>query len=391
MRSIWIIILLHFFHSINSNAQNLVPNPSFELMDNCVLPITELMCAQAWNQYLDLDPANTPDLGFEGAVFFPPSTIDAFEGNQYLNLEASVGNPEYVQVSLLAPMVAGISYCVSFYSSVTQESPEVAPSMGAYFTTDPILDSPMELGLAAHVQGPVDFDPTQWTLISGTYVAQGGEDVLVLSGFENTGTMPFPYMYIDMVSVVPMPPLSLVGDDLCNGPVTLNAAAPGASYDWSTGASTPSIQVSTAGTISLTRTIGVCSQEASVEIIACDAEEEEEEEDPEEDPEVPNDDPDPIPVVLEEFRFFAPNAFTPDGDGLNDVFRVIGPKTDSFELQIFNRWGQLVFESDNISQPWTGNHAGGEYFIPDGIYVYQFRATRGIEVHESSGHVVVIR
>lgn len=382
-----VIILLHFFYSFNVSAQNLVPNPSFELMDNCVLPIAELMCAQSWNQYLDLDPTNTPDLGFEGAIFFPPSTIDAFDGNQYLNLEASVGNPEYAQVSLLSPMVAGTTYCVSFYSSVTQESPEVAPSMGAYFTTDPILDSPMELGLEAHVQGPVDFDPTQWTLISGTYVAQGGEDIMVLSGFENNGTMPFPYMYIDMVSVVPMPPLSLVGDDLCDGPVILNAAAPGASYVWSTGATSPSIQVSSAGTINLTRTIGVCSQETSVEILACDTEEE----DPDVDPEVPVDDPEIDPVVLEEFRFFIPNAFTPDDDGLNDVFRVVGPDTDSFLLQIFNRWGQLVFESDDISKPWIGEHAKGSHYVPDGIYIYQFRAARGIEVVEAQGHVVVIR
>ena len=383
---------MHFFHSFNAGAQNLVPNPSFELMDNCVLPITELMCAQHWNQHLDLDQENTPDLGFEGAVFFPPSTIEAFDGNQYLNLEASIGNPEYVQVSLLSPMVAGTSYCVSFYSSVTLESPEVAPSMGAYFTANPILDSPMELGLSAHVQGPVEFDPTQWTLITGTYVAQGGEDIMVLSGFENTGTMPFPYMYIDMVSVVPMPPLSLVGDDLCDGPVTLNASASGASYDWSTGASTPSIQVSTAGTISLTRTIGVCSQEASVEILACDTEEEEEEEeDPVDDPEVPEEDPDAEPVALEEFRFFIPNAFTPDGDGTNDVFQVIGPDSDSYLLKVFNRWGQTVFESSDSTQAWTGNHAGGEYFIPDGIYIYQFLATRGIEVQESTGHIVVIR
>jgi gliding motility-associated-like protein len=387
MRRLVVVILLHFFYSFNVSAQNLVPNPSFELMDNCVLPITELMCAQSWNHYLDLDQNNTPDLGFEGAIFFPPSTIDAFDGNQYLNLEASVGNPEYAQVSLLSPMVAGTTYCVSFYSSVTQESPEVAPSMGAYFTTDPILDSPMELGLEAHVQGPVAFDPTEWTLISGTYTAQGGEDIIVLSGFENVGTMPFPYMYIDMVSVVPMPPLSLVGDDLCNGPVTLNAAAPGASYVWSTGASTPSIQVSSAGTINLTRTIGVCSQAASVEILACDTEEE----DPDVDPEVPVEDPEIDPVVLEEFRFFIPNAFTPDDDGLNDVFRVVGPDTDTFLLQIFNRWGQLVFESNDITEPWMGEHSNGAHYVPDGIYIYRFRATRGIEVVEAQGHGVVIR
>jgi gliding motility-associated-like protein len=369
-------------------AQNLVPNPSFEEMQGCEPFQNDIHCTAAWLEYLGLDFENTPDLGFEGAVFFPPSTIAAFDGNQYLNIECSTGNPEYVQVDLIAPLEAGTEYCVSFYASVWAESPEVAPSLGVYFTNTPLTDSPFELGLAAHVQGPVNFDPTSWTLISGTYIAQGGESILVLSGFENTGTMPFPYMYIDAVSVIALPPLVLEDESLCNGPVVLDASAPGASYAWSTGETTASIEVNAEGEIAVERTFGACVQTASVTILECDTVVDID--DPSDTLIDPVDEPDEE-VDTDGLLFFAPNAFTPNGDGVNDVYGVIGPLTEFFHLQIYNRWGQVVFESDNIFQRWTGNHSGGGHFVPDGIYIYQFKARQGNTVYEDVGHVLLFR
>lgn len=375
-------------------AQNLIPNPSFENMTPCEFIQPDLTCADFWPDYLGLDPTNTPDLGYEGAVFFPPSTIEAFDGDQYLNIECSTGNPEYIQVDLLQPMTAGTSYCVSFYASVTQESTEVAPSLGAYFTDTPILDSPFELGIQASVQGPVDFDPTSWTLVSGTYVAQGGENIMVLGGFENTGTMPFPYMYIDMVSVVPMPVLSMLNADMCDGPVVLDVFTTGATYAWSNGANTSSIEVEEPGVFNVVRTIGTCSQESAVEVLACETDKT----DPEDT--IPNDTiVDPIDTLNAvdntlteaDFNFYIPNTFTPDGDGINDVFGVIGPETDSFALKVYNRWGQVVYESIQIQDRWKGNHQGGEYYVPDGVYNYVMKATEGKLFVEKEGHIVIFR
>lgn len=227
-------VMICFFAFVQTVGQNLVPNPSFETINGCEdFPNPDVICSQGWSEFLDLDFSNTPDIGYEGALFFPPSTIDAHEGNQYLNLECTAGNPEYIQASLIQPLSAGITYCVSFYASVTAESPEVAPSLGVYFSENPITTSPFELGLEAHVQGPINFDPTSWTLISGTYTATGSENIIVLAGFENAGTQPWPYMYIDMVSVVPMPILNLVNEDLCEGPILLDAFVSGATYLWS--------------------------------------------------------------------------------------------------------------------------------------------------------------
>ncbi len=53
-----------------------------------------------------------------------------------------------------------------------------------------------------------------------------------------------------------------------------------------------------------------------------------------------------------------PSAFTPNGDGRNDFFFASGINVTSFNLKIFNRWGEKIFETDDISTPWTGFYKG---------------------------------
>ena len=70
-----------------------------------------------------------------------------------------------------------------------------------------------------------------------------------------------------------------------------------------------------------------------------------------------------------EYTFFIPDAFTPDGDGLNDVFEAQGNRISSFEMQVFDRWGGIVFSSASIELGWDGNNSSGEQ-LRDGIYLY---------------------
>lgn len=66
-----------------------------------------------------------------------------------------------------------------------------------------------------------------------------------------------------------------------------------------------------------------------------------------------------------------PNGFTPDGDGLNDVFMpVTGDFTPSaYRLLIFNRWGEVIFETADFRQGWNGIHKG--QLVPQGVYYYK--------------------
>jgi gliding motility-associated-like protein len=70
-------------------------------------------------------------------------------------------------------------------------------------------------------------------------------------------------------------------------------------------------------------------------------------------------------VFVRVFEYFIPNAFTPNGDGLNDYFRVVGLyKNIKFKMYLYNRWGQLVFETDDIDKGWDGT-SKGRYCDPD--------------------------
>ncbi|MCX6306121.1 MAG: gliding motility-associated C-terminal domain-containing protein [Bacteroidetes bacterium] len=66
-----------------------------------------------------------------------------------------------------------------------------------------------------------------------------------------------------------------------------------------------------------------------------------------------------------------PNAFTPNGDGLNDLFRPVGNEIGKYNLQIYDRWGTLIFESNNVADGWDGSVKGREA-EPD---VYTYNAT----------------
>jgi gliding motility-associated-like protein len=66
---------------------------------------------------------------------------------------------------------------------------------------------------------------------------------------------------------------------------------------------------------------------------------------------------------------YVPNAFTPNGDGTNDVFEVFGTALKSVSMKIFNRWGEKVFDSGESQwASWDGTYMGS--MQPTGVYVY---------------------
>jgi gliding motility-associated-like protein len=86
-----------------------------------------------------------------------------------------------------------------------------------------------------------------------------------------------------------------------------------------------------------------------------------------------------------------PNAFTPDGDGLNDVFKAIGQpdKLTSFSMKVFNRWGQMVFESNDITHGWDGTYQGKP--APAGTYVFRIEYSIAGYDFDTKGTVVLVR
>jgi gliding motility-associated-like protein len=144
---------------------------------------------------------------------------------------------------------------------------------------------------------------------------------------------------IEANSVLP-PQIEFDNDTLyeCNGnTITLDAFVPEASYLWSNNSTSSEINVSESGIYFVTVALATCSASDTIEVIfeSCN-------------------------VLVE-----MPNVFTPNGDGINETFI---PKSfegvKSARILIFNRWGKLVFETDNVPLGWNGGNQ------PDGVYFY---------------------
>jgi len=97
-----------------------------------------------------------------------------------------------------------------------------------------------------------------------------------------------------------------------------------------------------------------------------------------------------IIVVLPDFYFYFPNAFTPNNNGNNDFFMGYGAGIKTYHMQIFDRWGERLFETTDINTGWDGTYKGAK--VPEGIYVCKFDLTGyHFEKKYYIGHVNLLR
>ena len=164
--------------------------------------------------------------------------------------------------------------------------------------------------------------------------------------------------------MVPLPKLFLPKDEqLCTGNV-LKINVPGfKSYAWNTGATTSKIEIRNAGNYYLTvinfdNCVG--TDTINIREINC------------------------IPIGI-------PNAFTPNNDGKNDYFKPgINVEITDYHLRVYNRNGQLLYQTKEYAQGWDGRFKGQQQST--GTYVYQisFRNTNGKQF-TYSGNIMLIR
>lgn len=94
-----------------------------------------------------------------------------------------------------------------------------------------------------------------------------------------------------------------------------------------------------------------------------------------------------VPAIV-----YIPNAFTPDNDGVNDVWKIEIRGIDDYELRVFNRWGNLVFESFDSEVHWKGEDSFGDYYVPNGVYSYilKYRSLDS-QAFTKKGSVTILR
>jgi len=91
--------------------------------------------------------------------------------------------------------------------------------------------------------------------------------------------------------------------------------------------------------------------------------------------------------------FYTPTAFSPDGDGINDVWKVVGSgiDLDNIKLQVYDRWGEVIFETNDLSTGWNGISKNNKV-APAGIYywIIVYNDLSGTQ-YEEAGRVTIIK
>lgn len=82
---------------------------------------------------------------------------------------------------------------------------------------------------------------------------------------------------------------------------------------------------------------------------------------------------DSLVVTAECSSIYVPNAFTPNNDGVNDVFKAVGKEIQNFKLVVYNRWGEKIFQTLNIDLGWDGTYKGAQ--APLGVYIWELEAS----------------
>jgi hypothetical protein len=171
------------FTSVVVNAQNIVPNPGFEVQDTCPA-VSEIFLAPPWVSAT----LGTPDL-FNSTCSTQNSAARTGIGSSGVYAYSSFPNTrEYMIAPLTSPMIAGTTYYVSFWVKRSNFRYAI-DQFGAYFSTSNINQNTTGvLAYTPQVQNPTGnylSSSTNWMNIAGSFVASGGESYIVLGNFSN--------------------------------------------------------------------------------------------------------------------------------------------------------------------------------------------------------------
>lgn len=145
----------------------------------------------------------------------------------------------------------------------------------------------------------------------------------------------------------------------------LEIGVEGDAYEWSTGETGRVITVQDSGAYAFTVTVDGCTYADTIVVESL-----------------------PSSSVV-----YVPNAFTPNGDGVNDFFKGEGLGFEEYELVIFDRWGGVIFIGESTDVAWDGTKNGSE-MVQNGVYVYKLTYTSPCQDGKKItkfGHVVVVR
>jgi len=470
-------LLIAGLSSRNAAAQNLLPNPSFELRDSCPDGWHEgfsfisngPLFASSWYMpsagTADYYNACAPNPPIPGSLWVsvPLSSFGYQEpktGSAYAGFFVGTLGSEYVETPLITPTIANHRYFIGYWLSVADLSFGACSSFGAYVSTDSLelemvslLD--MFVPQVESPAGTIYADSIGWQKVAGVYTSPGNERWLTIGNFRSLNdqdTMRFMqdmgfgvgmwYYFCDDVCMLDLDgtpdQFSVTEYSLCNvDNITLSGrpgrdnyywsngsedstiviSTPGVywvnsvnlnnctfisdtfivtgsgalvpfrlgqdidlcqtrsvtldaydqrfdTYVWNTGATTPQIEVAVPGTYQVTLSSSCATAVGEINVrldeqCAC---------------------------------IFVPNAFSPNDDGVNDLF-LATPQCaiSAYQLQIFNRFGELIYTSAAPLSGWDGRYKGKD--CDAGTYFFQIKylLQHATEAKELKGDITLIR
>jgi gliding motility-associated-like protein len=392
------LLLLITVNSSFSQVNNLVPNPSFEDYTSCPTSQGDIYKASGWfngcywnpDYYNSCANFNNPTFGTpinQANNFQIPKTGVAYAG---IHIYSGGNNlREYIAIKLIITLIKERNFCMKFFTSFGATS-HAMDLIGTYFSKDSIICNNGNLfnktPQICNPYGNVLIDTLNWMKISGNFISTGGEKYLYIGDFypdsQNTidpFNLNFPntisYYYIDDVSVCDCDDFKPKLDKdttLCIGQQLLLKAnipkeADSVIYTWQDGSKDSTYLVTQPGTYWVSAYIEdykiTVTDSIRVNYTDCNTP-----------------------------QLWIPNSFTPNGDGLNDIFRI--ETLDvllEYSMLIFNRWGQMIYESNEVTKGWDGKYKGKQ--LESGVYTYRIEALDRIEKIKKvyNGKVTVVR
>ncbi|MDH3648504.1 MAG: gliding motility-associated C-terminal domain-containing protein [Saprospiraceae bacterium] len=416
--SIRLSIVLILSYSTSILGQNLLLNAGFEetISNACLSPDQSFDQTRFW---YSLDA--TPDL-FDGDCpynetenFFWDQTVDAFEGRNFAGLSARWNsNATYVSegiaTKLAQTLEAGKTYFFSMAvknqggyqglaDPLTNCSLRPEKHIDLYTSSDSIiLINNFSNGTAvssAELMSVIDPDEVkntlvgEWIRITTCFKAKGGESYFAVqmplgtfgelptcAANASSGVFRSFYYYIDDLTLNSLPQAMEEQITICrDGEASIDlmeifgASLPvDPTFAWQDGYT---------GAIRVLQTAARYHIDATIDCGAI-----------------------PVELVLKEEKcspdFYAPTAFTPNGDGINDAFEILVDHSfnaTSFALVIYDRWGSKLYESSHANQQWDGTFNGN--LLPSGIYLWSLQfevvTTEGNIAIEEGGSFVLVR
>ena len=388
-------ILLLTILSYVTYAQNLVKNPGLENTDECPIVSIDLEdIIDPWTHYFGSPDYFHMSCGFPGS----PTTTNLaqpFDGSGFVGLavygDTGAYEREYLHGELKEPLEAGVFYRVTFYvRPVNNDADGISygiNNLGMFISNSPLDSVPMERFYEVNPQvnskDPI-IGESYWTPVCGIYHAKGGERNITIGNFfrdSDTQVLPLTgastpqkaYYLVDGIEVVENDLPQLPEDTIIcfEERIDLHLEAPDVNIRWSDGSTGSNFLITEPGTYYATISDPACTYTDT--IVA-------------------------EPTNCVDCKIYAANAFTPNGDGINDFFEVSAscvkhPTEEyfkSYHISIFDRWGQKVFEATDPSISWDGGDDDGQ-----GVYTYtieySFQVYRKTQTLVKRGTITLIR